>query len=586
MSSLARKLSLIVGQAFEGLDLPAHLGQVRVSDRPDLAQFQCNGAMAAAKQARKNPREVAQAVIDILQNNEIFSKIEIAGPGFINLNVTDAYLQNHIEETSQDPRFGVPETGHHETIILDYGGMNVAKAMHVGHLRPNVIGHCLRSIMLHAGYNALGDIHMGDWGLQMGQIISEFEIRNPEWSYFDIDFTGPYPEKAPFAYEELEEIYPQASAACKEDPERLEKARKATAELQDGHPGYTALWEHFIALSIADIKKNLAPLNIDFDIWKGEACVHHYIPEIAQDLEQRGVSIKSDGAVVIPVSKEDDNKETPPLMFFKSDGAVTYGTTDIATIYDRMKLYPDLKKMIYIVDKRQSLHFEQVFRSVQKAGYVDNIELHHVGNGTVNGQDGRPYKTRDGKALRFSDMVARAIEKAQARLDEADLAKNLDDTERADIAQKVAISALKFTELSNQAHMDYIFDLERMTSFEGKTGPYILYQAVRIQSLLKKANFSDENYRIIPEDGNRDLMLLLSEWPDHFDLALRNYAPHILCEYVYKIAQTFSSFYAACHILSEEDDTIKSSRLALCALTHQYIKEILDILGIEIPERM
>lgn len=587
MTSLAHKLSGLVGNAFESQDLPADLGVVRVSDRPDLAQFQCNGAMAAAKQAKKNPREIAQAIVDTLSNDNIFSKVDIAGPGFINLDVTDEYLQSHLQNIMSDDRLGVPVLGNGQ-IILDYGGMNVAKAMHVGHLRPTVIGDCLRSLMRFAGYEAMGDIHMGDWGLQMGQIISEFEIRYPDWPYFDEKSEGPYPDDPPFDYKELEEIYPQASAACKEDKDRLERARKATADLQEGRAGYRALWQHFIKLSVADIKDNLAPLNVDFDIWKGEADVDEFVPVVAEDLENRNISEVSDGATIIPVAEENDNKEMPPLIFFKSDGAVTYGTTDLATIYDRIKLYPDLKKMIYIVDYRQSLHFEQVFRAANKAGYTDNIEMHHVGNGTVNGPDGKPFKTREGKAMTFRNMVNTVIEKAQTRLDEAELAKGMDEAERDEIARKVAVAALKFTELSNQPHMDYIFDIDRMTAFEGKTGPYLLYQAVRIKSLLAKAE--KQGYEIGKtlklEEGDRPLALLLSEFPDAMELSVRNYSPHYLCEYVYNLAQAFSSFYAACHILSEEDEDLRSSRLALCQMTVTYLEKILGLLGITVPEKM
>lgn len=588
MASLAEKLSEIVGAAFAAQSLPAELGAVHVSDRPDLAQFQCNGAMAAAKRAGKNPREIAQAVINHLQSHETFAKLEIAGPGFINLDVTDEILTVHLQETAAHERLGVGVSADGETVVLDYGGMNVAKAMHVGHLRPTVIGDCLKRIMRFAGYEALGDIHMGDWGLQMGQIISEFELRNPGWPYFDADSEEPYPEEPPFSYEELEEIYPQAAQACKDDETRLELARKATAELQEGRAGYVALWRHFMTLSIADIKTNLEPLGVEFEIWKGEADVNGFIPEIADDLKSKKVAEESNGALIVPVAEESDNKDVPPLMFYKSDGAVTYGTTDLATIYDRIKLYKNLRKMIYIVDKRQNLHFEQVFRAARRAGYVEGIELHHIGNGTMNGPDGKPFKTREGKAMRFSGMIASAAEKALLRLDEAELAQDMDEAERAEIARKVGMAALKYTELSNQPHVDYIFDLDRMTQLEGKTGPYLLYQAVRIKSLLKKA----ENQGIKPgadfviEDVDRSLALLLSELPDHFAGALKNYSPHILCDYVFRLAQEFSSFYGACHILSEENEALRASRLALCDLTCRQILLVLDLLGIEIPDRM
>ena len=587
MTSLANKLSDIVGAAFAAQGLDASLGAVRVSDRPDLCQFQCNGAMAAAKVAKKNPREVAQGIVDFLQNRDEFTKLEIAGPGFINLDVTDAFIQNHLSEIAQDERAGVPDIGAGQTVVLDYGGMNVAKAMHVGHLRPNVIGDCLRRVLKFAGYNALGDIHMGDWGLQMGQIISAFEIKNPEWAYFG---DGPYPEKPLFDYAELEDIYPKASAACKEDPARLEMARQATVALQEGKPGYKALWQHFMDLSIADIKDNLGPLEVEFDIWKGESDVDQFIPEIAEDLKSRGIAEESDGALVINVEREDDNKDMPPLMFFKSDGAVTYGTTDLATIYDRINLYDDLSAMIYIVDKRQSLHFEQVFRAAERAGYVDGIALKHIGNGTVNGEDGKPFKTREGKAMTFRGMVNAVLDKAMTRLDEAELAKDMSADERAEVARKVAMASLKYSELSNQAHVDYIFDLDRMTSFEGKTGPYLLYQAVRIQSLLKKAeakglNIADAGDLKI-DDADRKLALLLAEMPDHFVNTLKSYAPHILCDYAYKLAQEFSSFYGNCHILSEEDERLRASRLKLCEMTHKQLILLLEVLGISVPERM
>jgi arginyl-tRNA synthetase len=583
--SLVSVLSDIVGEVFVSQDLPRDLGTVKVSDRPDLAQFQCNGAMAAAKIAKKNPREIAQTICDALSTNQIFFKTEIAGPGFINLDVTDNFLQSQLKILSEDGRFGVPVLSDGK-IILDYGGMNVAKAMHVGHLRPNVIGDCLRSLLRFAGYDALGDVHLGDWGLQMGQIISEFEIRHPDWPYFNEGSN--YPSEPLFTYQDLEKIYPEASQACKDNPDRLEQARAATAKLQEGHPGYTALWQHFIDLSLEDIKGNLAPLNIDYDIWKGEACVHPLIDEIAEDLEKRGISKVSDGATIIPVAEEGDKKEMPPLIFFKSDGAVTYGTTDIATIYDRVKLYPDLKKMIYVVDYRQNLHFEQVFRAAKKAGYTKDIEMLHIGNGTVNGPDGKPFKTREGKAMTFRDLVDNVIDKAMTRLNEAELATDMDDQERADIARKVGVAALKYTELSNQPHMDYIFDIDQMTAFEGKTGPYLLYQAVRIKSLLRKAQ--DKNFDISSnlkiDEKDRALALLLSEFPDAVELAVRQYSPHFLCEYVFNLAQVFSSFYAACHIMSEDDQQVRGSRLKLCEMTHDVLERILALLGIQIPERM
>ena len=586
MSSLVQTLSQIVGEVFVSLDLPAELGAVRVSDRPDLAQFQCNGAMAAAKQTRKNPRAVAEEVVAKLSGNPLFSKVEIAGPGFINLNITNDMLAGHLTGISQDDRCGVALLAHGETVVLDYGGMNVAKAMHVGHLRPNVIGDALKRMVRFAGYNALGDIHMGDWGLPMGQIISEFALRNPEWVYFDANFTGPYPEEAPFVYSTLEEIYPLASLACKEDADRLELARQATADLQNGRPGYRALWQHFMKLSIADLKKNTDALGVHFEIWKGEADVNDLIPAFAEELKAKGLLVESDGAQVIEVAEEGDKKEVPPLMFFKSNGAQTYGTTDLATLYERVKLYPDLVKVIYVTDKRQNLHFEQVFRAAKKAHLVDKIELVHIGFGTLNGADGKPFKTRDGGVMRFDMLLDLAKDKAAERMKEANLAQDLSEQEWNDTARMIGVAAIKFADLLNQAHVDYIFDIDQMTSFEGKTGPYILYQAVRIKSLLRKAG---EVRKILPfqlQDGDRALALLMTQLPEVFANALKNYTPHVLCEYAHRLAQEFSSFYGNCHILSETDEGLKQSRLHLCRMALAQLTLLTGLMGIDIPERM
>lgn len=586
MTSLLQTLSDIVGQVFAEAGLHAELGAVRVSDRPDLAQFQCNGAMAAAKQAKKNPRMVAEEVVAKLAANPLFSKVEIAGPGFINLNITDDMLAGHLVGISQDDRCGVAPLAHGETVVLDYGGMNVAKAMHVGHLRPNVIGDALKRMVRFAGYNALGDIHMGDWGLPMGQIISEFALRHPEWPYFDAAFTGPYPEEAPFTYGTLEEIYPQASIACKENAERLELARQATADLQNGRPGYRALWQHFMKLSIADLKKNTDALGVHFEIWKGEADANDIIPGFAEELKTAGLLVESDGAQVIEVVEEGDKKEVPPLMFFKSNGAQTYGTTDLATLYERVKLYPDLAKVIYVTDKRQNLHFEQVFRAAKKAHLVDKVELVHIGFGTLNGADGKPFKTRDGGVMRFDMLLDLAKDKAAERMKEANLAQDLSEKEWNDTARMIGVAAIKFADLLNQAHVDYIFDIDQMTSFEGKTGPYILYQAVRIKSLLRKAGAIDETAPFVLQEGDRALALLMTQLPEVFAIALKNYTPHVLCEYAHRLAQEFSSFYGNCHILSETDAVLKASRLQLCRMALAQLVLLTGLMGIDIPERM
>ena len=574
MSSLAQKLTEIMEQAFSALELPKENARVQVSGQVEAAQFQCNGAMPSAKIARKNPREIAQNIIDQVKHIEIFEDISIGGPGFINITLTDTYITEHLKSLLKDVRFGIPSVEQGQNIVLDYGGPNIAKAMHVGHLRSSIIGDSLRRMCLHAGYNAIGDVHMGDWGSPMGMILSELELMN-----FDGDIT----------MEMLAEIYPKASNACKEDKARMALARAATHKLQNGDESYTKLWREFIDVSIVGMKKNFDALGVHFDEWKGESDAHPFIDDMVKDLRSKNIAIDSEGALIVPVAQDSDKKELPPLMLLKSDGAVLYGTTDLATIIERKQSH-NPSKIIYVVDQRQALHFEQVFRAARKSGIApeDKIELIHAGFGTMNGSDGKPFKTRAGGVMRLEELISMAIEKAQSRLDEAELAKDMDKAERASVAHKVAIAAVKFADLQNNRSADYIFDIDRMTSFEGKTGPYLLYQAVRIQSLLRKAHVQGdiicEEFKIT--DGDRSLALLLSELPDHFASAMKHYTPHLLCDYAFKLAQEFSSFYGNCHILSEKDEALKLSRLALCQQTHKQLSLMLEMLGIEIPARM
>lgn len=589
MQSLIQKLSALVGAAFQAEGLDAEFGLVRVSDRPDLAQFQCNGAMAAAKAAKKNPRQVAEAVLGRLQTNPVFTKLEIAGPGFINLTISDEYLATHVTGIATDlVRAGVAPLGHGETIVLDYGGPNVAKAMHVGHLRSSIIGDSLRRILQFAGFKAIGDVHMGDWGTPMGMIISELELRHPDWLYFDAAITSGYPADSPVSMEDLEIIYPQAATACKEDPDRMAKAQAATAELQNKRPGYYALWQHFIDVSINAMKANFDALNVHFDLWKGEACVHDLIAPMVADLKNRGIAIEDQGAVVVPVKLESDTKEIPPLILYKRDGAVMYGTTDMATLVERMR---DLNpaRMVYVVDQRQHLHFEQVFRAGRLAGIVpSSVELTHAGFGTMNGTDGKPFKTRAGGVMKLEDLIAMGIEKANQRLAEAEIGKDFSPAEKEDISYKVAIAAIKFADLQNNRIADYVFDLDRLTSFEGKTGPYLLYQAVRIRSLLEKADVDPESYSASLQitDVDRKLFLAVCELPEVIEIAARNYTPHVLCDHAFRLAQEFSSFYAATHILSETDSGKRDSWLMLCAIVYRQLELQLKLLGLLIPKRM
>ncbi|MBL8639274.1 MAG: arginine--tRNA ligase [Alphaproteobacteria bacterium] len=587
MTSLILNISKIVAQAFADEGLEAGFGQVKTSDRPDLAQFQCNGAMAAAKVAKLSPRAVAEKIVARLNTHDIFSKIEIAGPGFINLNLTDDALGEYVNNLACDPRLGVRDIGAGATVVLDYGGPNVAKAMHVGHLRASIIGDTLRRVLKFAGYDTIGDVHMGDWGTMMGMVISELELRHPEWIYFQEDFSGPYPDESPVTIEDLAEIYPTASGNSKSDPARMALSHRATVELQNKRPGYYALWQKMVEVSIASMKSNFAALNVYFDLWLGEASVHDVIAPMVEDLKAKHYAVMDDGALVVPLKRNEDTKEYPPLFLYKRDGAVMYSTTDLATIVDRVeKFHP--AKILYIVDQRQNLHFEQVFRAAYLTGIVSpDVELTHVGHGTMNGPDGKPFKTRAGGVLRLEDLIALGLEKARQRLHEAGIDQHFSGDELDDIARKVSVAAIKFADLQNNRMTDYIFDLDRLTSFEGKTGPYLLYQVVRIKSLHEKADYQfDPSHRIIVDRSNRDLVLMMVEWPQVLEAATRDYAPHFLCDYVYKLAQMFSSYYAATHVLSQEDVATKISALALSHLVLKHIEMILDLLGIYAPQRM
>lgn len=590
MSSLAAHLSRIVGAAFEAAGYDPAWGAVRVSDRPDLAQFQCNGAMPAAKASRKAPRDVAAQVVETLGKHPAFARLDIAGPGFINIVLADSFLADHLTRLARDERMGISACKENKPVFLDYGGPNVAKPMHVGHLRASIIGDSLRRIAGFAGYETVGDVHMGDWGLQMGQVIDACARLHPEWPYFVQGAQGPFPTDPPFTFEELEEIYPAASKACKEDESRMEAARKATADLQAGRPGYRALWRHIVTLSVAGMKHNFDALGVHFDLWKGESDVQDRIPAMVARVKEAGWAVEDQGALVIPVARNEDRKEIPPLILLKSDGAAMYGTTDLATLEERMEIYDPLQ-IVYVVDQRQSLHFEQVFRAARLTGIAPeaSVDLIHAGFGTMNGPDGKPFKTRAGGVMKLEDLIAMGLERARARLAEARLAEDFSESERDDIARKVAVAALKFADLQNNRAADYIFDIDRMTAFEGKTGPYLLYQTVRIRSLLRKAGGEDNS--LLPEafvlgDPDRSLALVLGEFPDAFAMALREWAPHHLCDYAWRLAQSFSTFYAACHILSEEDPAVRTSRLGLCALTHRTLTLALALLGIEAPERM
>jgi arginyl-tRNA synthetase len=587
MRDLAGRLSEVAGAAFARLGLDAGLGAMRRSDRPDLADFQCNGAMAAAKAAERSPREIAAAVVDALKASPLVAGAEVAGPGFINVRVNAEGLAQRAEEIAGDERVGAARVEQPRRVVMDFGGWNVAKEMHIGHLRSTVIGDSLQRLFRFMGDEVTSDVHLGDWGLQMGQLINEVRLEQPVLPYFDARFTGPYPEASPVTMDDLGRLYPQASVKSKADAARREEDRKATAELQAGRPGYRALWRHFCSVTRVGLERECASLGVTFDLWKGESDAEPFIPEIVADLKARGIAVPDDGALIIRVARAGDRKEMPPIILVKRDGEVGYHATDLGTIFDRKRtIDPELS--LYVVDQRQALHFEQVFRASDSAGYMRETTLEHLGFGTVNGADGKPYKTREGGILKLHELIAQADATALARMQEAELGADVSEAERRDIAHKVAVAAIKFSDLSNVRTTSYVFDLDRFVSFEGKTGPYLLYAAVRIKSLARRAAAEGVTPGPIgiELDAERALVLAL----DGFNEALRGAhdrrMPHLLCDHAYALATAFSGFYAAAPILAESDAAKRASRFALALATLRQLELVLGLIGIETPERM
>jgi len=589
MTSLSAALTRAVGDAFEAEGLARSFGQVQVSDRPDLAAFQCNGALAAAKQAKANPRAIAEKIAGRLKVDPAFARVEIAGPGFLNLDVTDAVLASGLDAMRADARGGAPDTGPENgkvrTVVIDFGGPNVAKPMHVGHLRSSIIGDCLQRLFRANGWTVVSDVHLGDWGLQMGQLISAIELEGTAPVYFDPNVTGPYPSEPPVTMDDLETLYPRASAACKADPARLEAARRATVELQAGRPGYRALWKHFVTVSEQGLSREFASLGVTFDLWNGESSVDGLIAPMIADLKARGLAVESEGALVVNVARDDDKKPSPPLILVKSEGGILYGTTDLATVIERVRAQ-DPALILYVVDHRQHGHFEQVFRAAQLADFAGKAALEHVGYGTMNGPDGKPFKTRAGGVMKLYDLIEMAKSEAEKRLAEQNIGADFSAEERAEIARKVGIATIKFADLSHQRTTDYVFDIERFSTFEGKTGPYLQYAAVRIQSILRKAGAYVAVPAALHAPEERALALQLLSLPDVMAAAEDKRAPNILCDYAFELAQAFSRFYAAHHILSESDAALRAARLGLCAQVLAVLTKVLDLLGIEVPQRM
>lgn len=593
MQKLLDQISEEMKKAFEAAGYDGALGKVTLSNRPDLCEYQCNGAMAGAKQYHKAPLMIAQEVAEKLADSEVFGEVSAVAPGFLNLKLKESFVKMYLDEMQRSEKFGLTMPVSPKKIIIDYGGPNVAKPLHVGHLRSAIIGESVKRICRYAGHEVIGDIHLGDWGLQMGLIMTELKKRQPKLVYFDENYTGEYPEQAPFTIGELEEIYPAASAKSKEDEAYKAEAMEATLKFQNGVRGYWALGKQIISVSIPDLKKNYANLNVDFDLWKGESDVRDLIPPMVEDMKKGGFAYESEGAFVVDVKEETDTKEMPPCMILKSDGASMYNTTDLATIKDRMEQYhPD--QLIYLADKRQELHFEQVFRCARKTGLVNaDTELSYIGFGTMNGKDGKPFKTRDGGVMRLENLIREINEEMTRKIHEnaAEKGYQANETQAAETARIVGLAAIKYGDLSNQAAKDYIFDMDRFTSFEGDTGPYILYTIVRIKSILAKyeeqgGKMTDAVIKEATSVSEKSLMLELTKCNAVLEAACEETAPHKICAYIYDLANAFNHFYHETKILTEEDAQKKAGWIAVLVLTKDVLETCIDLLGFSAPERM
>ena len=588
MKKLTDYMAEELSAAFEKAGYDPAYGKVGVSNRPDLCEYQCNGAMAGAKAYKKAPFMIADEVVGNLNDSRVFSMKEMVKPGFINLKVSEEFLADYLKEMEKDEKLGADTAKEPKTIVIDYGGPNVAKPLHVGHLRSAIIGESIKRIGRFVGHKVIGDVHLGDWGLQMGLIITELKHRQPELVYFDDNYTGEYPEEAPFTISELEEIYPCASGKSKEDEAYRQEALEATHLLQQGKPGYMALWNHIMNVSVTDLKRNYANLNVSFDLWKKESDAQPYIPDMVEKMKEQGFAYEDQGALVVDVKEDTDTKEIPPCMLLKSDGASLYTTTDLATIVERMKLFhPD--EILYVVDKRQELHFIQVFRCARKTGLVEeDTKLSFLGFGTMNGKDGKPFKTREGGVMRLENLIADIDEEMFHKIVEN---RSVRDKDARDTAKIVGMAAIKYGDLSNQATKDYIFDVDRFTSFEGNTGPYILYTIVRIKSILNRyveagGNLEAGELLKASNGSEKNLMLQLSGFGSMIESAFEEKAPHKICAYIYEVSNAFNSFYHETKILSEENQAQKESYIRLLLLTKRVLETSIDLLGFEAPDKM
>lgn len=589
MESILEVLTKKFEAVFEKASYDKSYATVGVSNRPDLCEFQCNGAMSLAKLYKKKPLDIALEVVEKLKEDKAFSKLEAVPPGFINMSLSNEFLSGYLQSMSKEEKFGINITNKKDKIIVDYGGANIAKPLHVGHLRSAIIGESIKRLGAYFGNEMIGDVHLGDWGLQMGLIIEQLKCDKPDLVYFDENYNSQYPKKAPFSLEELEEIYPKASARSKEDKEFRDKAQENTLKLQSGYAPYIAIWEHIMRISKADLKKNYDNLDVHFELWKGESDVQKYIEDLCKDLEERKIAYISDGALVVDIGEEGDTKELPPCIIRKSDGAALYATSDLATLIEREMLY-DPDAYIYVADKRQELHYTQFFRVARKANIVKpEHRLSFIGFGTMNGSDGKPFKTRDGGVMRLEHLITLVNEAVYKKIKDN---RDIEDEEAKNIASTVGLAALKYGDLSNQAAKDYVFDIDRFTSFEGNTGPYILYTIVRIKSILAKYEESSDvkvDYSYLKpaiHESEKALGLELSKFNYVLNNAWKEIAPHRICQYIYSLSNLFNSFYHEVKILSEEDKERKLSYLALILLTKSVLEDCIDILAIKAPERM
>ena len=588
MTGLLEQIGKEAAQAFEAAGYDGSYGRVTVSNRPDLCEFQCSGAMAAKKAYGKAPRDIAADVLPHFEKSSAVVNVKVEGPGFINFDLSDEFLTGYLSGMAADERLGFETVKEPKTMIIDYGGPNVAKPLHIGHLRSAIIGESIKRIAKFAGDKVIGDVHLGDWGLQMGLIIASLAESDGDLPYFNEKYTGEYPKEAPFTIGDLETIYPAASARSKEDENFRNKALEATGQLQEGRRGYRALWEQIMKVSIADLKENYRKLNVEFDLWKGESDAQKYIPDMVDKMVAGGIAYEDEGALIIDVKEESDAKEVPPCIIRKSDGASLYATTDLATIVERMKLY-DPGKILYVVDKRQEMHFKQVFRAARKAGLVKpETELEFLGFGTMNGKDGKPFKTREGGVMRLETLIRDIDDAMYKKISENQSVKdeNIEETSKI-----VGLSALKYGDLSNQASKDYIFDLDKFISFEGNTGPYILYTIVRINSILERyasegGDINECAFKAPSGNGEKELMLSCAEFSGAVTAAYEELAPHKLCAYIYGLANEFNHFYHETRILSEEDKEKQKGWIALLELVRRILKVSIDMLGFEAPERM